>query len=153
MHANINLAGLLLSLGIMQSFELPIWRCPEFKLLPSCKILPSDCSSYRMIYVRHIHMACPACLICAESKRITHWSMFKTHDTKLHRLKRRRRKKSKDKNLDSKVKKNQRRLVIGKPSEVLDTKLRKDYKKIYLLENKIDKTYKAGRNKLHVDAD
>lgn len=45
---------------------LQIWRCPPFKLIP-CKTLPRDCTSYRMIYIRHVHLECPACLICADS--------------------------------------------------------------------------------------
>ncbi len=48
----------------LKSWFFQIWRCPDFKLL-ACKDPPKQCTSYRMIYIRHGHMECPACLICA----------------------------------------------------------------------------------------
>ena len=47
-------------------FSSQIWRCPDFKLIP-CKTPPKQCTSYRMIYIRHVHLECPACLICADA--------------------------------------------------------------------------------------
>ncbi|KAK2148161.1 hypothetical protein LSH36_512g03068 [Paralvinella palmiformis] len=79
MKTNANLAGwlgisacLLCLRTSLEDFFVAsevIWRCPDFNLL-HCKQIPSNCASFRMIYIRHGDLECPGCLICADRSKV-----------------------------------------------------------------------------------